>query len=186
MAALRVAEPRIAVEIVASDTSENLLFREADIAVRMYRPEQLDIISRHLGDMPLGLFASHSYLRRHGRPDGFEALKSHRFVGHDRNDTIIRGMRDVGWIVTRDWFMTRCDDQNTYWELVRAGCGLGFGLRALGGDDPDLVELPVPGVTLPVLPVWLAAHEAIRHSPRIRRVWDALAEGLQARMKPPA
>jgi len=41
--------PQISIDLVASDTSENLLFREADIALRMYRPEQLDVVTRHLG-----------------------------------------------------------------------------------------------------------------------------------------
>lgn len=179
IADLREAEPDIAIELVASDTSDNLLFREADIAVRMYRPQQLDIVSRFLGDITLALFGSRRYFAQHGVPDGFESLKTHSFVGYDRNDEIIKGMREVGWPVSRDWFKTRCDDQNSYWELMRAGCGLGFGPQVLGAGDPELVEVPIPGVDLPVIPVWLAAHEGLRRTPRIRRVWDALAEGLR-------
>jgi hypothetical protein len=36
---------------------------------------------------------------------------------------------------------------------------------------------------LPDLPVWLASPQALRSNPRIRRVWDFLAEALD---QPPA
>ena len=47
IAELRQAEPGIEVELVATDATENLLFHEADIALRMYRPTQLDIVALH-------------------------------------------------------------------------------------------------------------------------------------------
>lgn len=177
LADLRCTAPRIAIELVASDASENLLFSEADIAVRMYRPEQLDVVTRHLGDIPLGLFAAKSYLDRAGRPETLDDLQAHDFVGYDSNDQIIRGMRAFGWQVDRDWFAVRCDHQTVYWELVRAGCGLGFGQVATARADP-LIEAVACDLPLPSLPVWLSAHEKMRQSPRIRRVWDLLARDL--------
>ena len=50
LADLRRAEPGIEIELVPSDISENLLYRQADIALRMYRPTQPDLVARHLGD----------------------------------------------------------------------------------------------------------------------------------------
>jgi DNA-binding transcriptional LysR family regulator len=94
----------------------------------------------------------------------------------------VRGFREHGFDIDRHFFRTRCDHQSTYWELIRAGCGLGFGLRWLGIHDPDLVELDL-GIPIPGVPVWLTAHEAMRRSPRVRRVWDHLSEGL-ARVLP--
>jgi DNA-binding transcriptional LysR family regulator len=86
LARVRAAEPEIAIELVASDTTENLLYREADIAVRMYRPRQLDIVTRHIGDLPLGIFGARHYLDRAGRPGSPDDLLSHQFVGYDRNE----------------------------------------------------------------------------------------------------
>ena len=62
--ALRRAEPEIEIELVASDRSENLLRREADIAVRMYRPTQTEVFTRKVGDLRLGMFAADSYIAR--------------------------------------------------------------------------------------------------------------------------
>ncbi|MEL7026905.1 MAG: LysR family transcriptional regulator, partial [Pseudomonadota bacterium] len=68
LAKLRADEPQITLDLVPSDTTENLLFREADVAVRMYRPTQLDVVTRQIGSIELGLFAARAYLDRVGRP----------------------------------------------------------------------------------------------------------------------
>ena len=177
VARIRAAAPEIAVELVPSDTTENLLYREADIAVRMYRPEQLEIVARYLGDIALGVFASKSYAERHGLPDSVAALRNHDIVGYDRSELIVRGMRQAGFEIGREDFPVRCDDQTVYWELVRAGCGIGFGQAMVARGDPEMIEIDL-GIPVPSLPVWLAAHEGLRHTPRVRKVWDVLAEGL--------
>ncbi|MDV7144608.1 LysR family transcriptional regulator [Tropicimonas sp. TH_r6] len=178
LAELRQVEPEIEVELVPSDRSQNLLFREADIAIRMYRPEQLDIVTRHLGEVELGLYAASRYLGRHGRPARVEELPGHDLIGYDHDETILREMRKMGLPAERDWFALRCDDHNVLWELVRAGCGLGFAQVSVGDADPD-VERLLPEMPLPTLPVWLTAPDAMRRTPRIRRVWDFLAERLR-------
>ena len=66
LTALRRAEPSIAIELVASNETNNLLKREADIAVRMYRPTQNDVITRKVGELYLGFFASKAYLDQRG------------------------------------------------------------------------------------------------------------------------
>ncbi|MEM9709314.1 MAG: LysR family transcriptional regulator [Pseudomonadota bacterium] len=177
LARLRRDAPEIALELVPSDTTENLLFREADIAVRMYRPRQLDVVTRHIGDIDIAMFAAKGYLadRPESHVDTF--LETHEFVGFDRNEDIIRGFRDLGIGVDREFFATRCDHQTTYWELVRAGCGIGFAQARVGRQDPAVVELDLP-MKIPALEVWLAAPSVLRKRAPIARVWDALAEGL--------
>lgn len=178
IAELRQSVPEIEIEVVASDRSENLLFREADIAVRMYRPTQLDMIALHLGDIELGLFGAATYLDSNEMPKtSKEILTQCPIVGYDRNEEIIRGFREAGYPVTREFFPTRCDNQTVYWELVRAGCGLGFGHRKVGLRDPALREVPLD-IEIPKLGVWLTAHEALRHTPRVDTVWKILAPRL--------
>jgi len=177
IADLRLAEPDIQIELVPSDQTSNLLFREADIAVRMYRPRQLDLVARCLGDIELGIFGAGHYLDRRGRPTSADDLLRHDFVGYDAKPAILDGFRSAGIALSRDWFATRCDHDAVYWELLRAGCGLGFAHASVGRSCFGMEEVQT-GLDLPKLPVWLTAHEAMRHTPRLRRVWDALAEGL--------
>lgn len=169
--------PDIQIELVPSDVTENLLFREADMAVRMYRPEQLDIVARHVADRPTGLYAAHTYVDKHGAPTSFEQLLAHDVVGFDRDDLDIRLMRGMGVEIDRDFFRLRCDDQAAYWHLVRAGCGIGAMQCAVADADP-LVRRIMPDLPFPTLPVWLAAPKALSHTPRMRVIWDILADEL--------
>jgi DNA-binding transcriptional LysR family regulator len=179
LAQLRAAEPGIQIELAPTDDSENLLFREADIALRMYRPTQLDLITSHLVDMPVGLYVAHSYLARRPDPITPQTIFSHDFVGFDKSDLMLRMMRGLGLAPKREDFPTRCDDQIVYWNLVRAGLGIGGMQRAIANADP-LVTRVGHDIPLPPLPIWLTAPEALRQSPRIRRVFDALAAYFRA------
>lgn len=177
LADIRLAEPEIEIEVFPTDEPKNLLFREADIAIRMYRTEQLDIIARHIGNMRVGMFASKAYLERRGLPTQINQFMEHDFIGYNGNDVIISGMRAMGLKVDRHFFMVRCDQQVVHWELARAGCGIGFSQENIGQADPDMVQV-LPDLPLPTLPVWLTAPEALRTNPRIRRVFDLLADAL--------
>ena len=174
---LRLRHPEITLELVPTDRTENLLFHEADLAIRMYRPTQLDMITRHLGDLEIGVFAAETYLARKGEPQSWEDFAEHDMLGYDRDDRIIRGMRDLGIDVSRDFFAFRCDSQVIYWHYVLAGLGIGIGQAAVARQHPGIRQI-LPELELPKLPVWLTAHESLRHVPRVARVWEAMAEGL--------
>ena len=144
----------------------------------MYRPTQLDLVTQHIGDIPLTVCAAKSYLARKGPIEGLSNLQDHDFVGYDTDPSIIDGFKAAGLDVTRDFFKVRCDENASFWALIRAGCGIGFSQLDVARSDP-LVEVIDIGFPLPTLPIWLTAHEAMRHTPRVRRVWDLLAEGLK-------
>lgn len=177
IADIRRAEPEIELELNPSDATENLLFREADIAVRMYKPLQLDVITRKVGTQRFGLYASRGFIAKHGRPGTLDEFRNFDLIGYDRSDLMIQGMRAMGIAADRSHFIIRCDNQTVYVEMVRAGCGIGVVAENVAAVDGDLVRI-LPEVAIPDLPIWLTAHEALRSSPRIRRVYDMLAEGL--------
>lgn len=178
VAKMRQALPEIQIDLVPSDTTENLIFREADIAVRMYRPTQLDVITKHICNQPIAIYAAKSYLARKGRPETLEDAGRLDFVGFDKSDLIIRGMADLGLTATRDDFPVRCDQQAVYWELVRAGCGMGGAQTMIGDADPTMERVLEGQLQLQALPIWLTAPQALHSNPRIRAVWDYLSEAL--------
>ncbi|MEO1920092.1 MAG: hypothetical protein ABGW81_10395 [Paracoccaceae bacterium] len=77
----------------------------------------------------------------------------------------------------KHFFKIRCDQQVVHWELVRAGCGIGFTQESVGRADSGMVQV-MPELELPRVPVWLTAPEALRTNPRIRKVFDMLADDL--------
>lgn len=182
IADLRQTEPLIQVEIVASDASQNLLRRDADIALRMFHPTQNALIARKLGDTPLGLYASKSYIARKGRPWEMLDILDHDVIGFDRLDDILKGYAAMGHPVTRNQFPVRCDDQMVCWHLLLAGAGIGFAQDLLAGAQAELERLDI-GMNLPSLPLWLVMHEEVRTNARIRRVADFLSAALSARLK---
>jgi len=177
LAALREKAPQIEIDLIASDETENLLFRQADIALRMYRPAQLDLVVRHLKDIPIGLYAAPHLLARYGTPETVEALLALPIVGFDTSDLILRLMQGLGHPRQRGDFALRCDDQLVYWQLVRAGAGIGAIHRAIGDADASVTRI-APFLPLPALPLWITAPQALLAAPRMRLVWDHLAAAL--------
>jgi DNA-binding transcriptional LysR family regulator len=175
---LAIEEPCIEVELVPSNRVENLLRRDADIAVRMVEPAQQDLVARKIADLPLVACAAKTYLDRRGRPKQPEELFEHDLVGLDRETDLIRGFAAFGIEIDRHAFRLRTDNQIVLWEAVKAGIGVSFAQRPLAEREP-LVELLLPDLPLPSLPMWLVMHRDVRTSPRLRRVSDFLAEALK-------
>jgi DNA-binding transcriptional LysR family regulator len=177
LAELAEAEPGISVELVASNQITNLLRREADIAVRMVRPEQSSLVARKLADLPIVAAAHQRYLERAGTPRQPADLAGHRLIGYDRDETIVKGFAGMGFPMRREQFALRTDHPLAYGRLVAAGAGIGFvaayNLRHWPGVVPVL-----PMLQIPPLPCWLAVHREIRSSRIVRRVFDFLAESI--------
>ncbi|MFM8609301.1 MAG: LysR family transcriptional regulator [Burkholderiaceae bacterium] len=177
LAQMRQALPEVQVELVASNAVSNLLKREADIAVRMVPPDQATVVARRVGKVMLRACAHQDYLRRRGVPRQPADLLTHELIGGDRSDDTLKGFAAGGMAVTREQFQFRTDDLIAVWQAVRAGLGVGFVSDHLLRTDAAVVPL-LPMLKIAPLPVWLAVHREIRTSPRIRAVYDFLAQGL--------
>jgi len=175
---LRRAEPRINVEVVATDAVENLLFREADIAIRMVRPEQQDLLTQHVGELKIGAYASHAYLADRGTPSSAEDLALHTLIGYDRSTLIVDSAKKMGLDLTRDDFAVRCDDQVVCWQMLLAGAGIGFAPVELAGRDERVVRV-FSSLPFPSTPIWLTSHPILKTNPRVRYVVDFLAKALR-------
>ncbi len=174
LAAMRLELPDIQVELEASNAVSNLLRREADIALRMVRPDQATLVAKKLGKVPVGAYASRDYLARRGVPRIPTDLLVHELIGYDKVDDILRGFRSFGQRVTREAFALRSDDLLVHWQAVRAGLGIGFLADYQVRADPQ-VQRVLSAMPLPELPMWLTVHREIRTNRRIRTVFDFLA-----------
>jgi DNA-binding transcriptional LysR family regulator len=67
--------PELEIELAVSNRSDNLLRRDADIAVRHFRPQQADLIARKVGETELGLFAHKDYIARFGAGIGWQSAR---------------------------------------------------------------------------------------------------------------
>jgi DNA-binding transcriptional LysR family regulator len=178
LAAMRLALPQIQVEVVSSNAVSNLLRRDADIALRMIRPNQSSLIARKVAEVSVGAFAHKSYLKRRGAPRALAELLSHELIGGDSDDTILRGFKRFGYAAQKELFALRSDDHSVQWQAVRAGLGIGFISEYVAAQDRD-VRRVLPELKVPALPIWLTVHREIRSNQRIRQVYDFLGEAVK-------
>lgn len=180
LAAMRQALPDLQIELVSSNQVSNLLRREADIAVRMVRPEQNSLIARKIGDVRLGAYASRGYLESRAPLRKASDLLQHELIGGDADPAILQGFAAMGFPVTRSAFALRSDDFIVQWQAVRAGLGIGFCADYMVRGEADVLEVLAGQLKIPSLPMWLAVHREIRTNASIRRVFDYLASALPA------
>jgi DNA-binding transcriptional LysR family regulator len=177
LARLRALHPGLTLELVLSDSVEDLLRREADVAVRMVEPAQDALVSRRVGTIPLGFHAHRDYVARRGMPASMEELASHDLIGFDRETPAIRGFLKRYPAIQRGSFALRTDSNVAQLAAIRAGFGIGICQIPLAARSPDLVHV-LAEVFSPELGVWIVMHEDLRSSPRCRAVFDALVEGM--------
>jgi len=182
LAEFRNAHPGVVIELSLSDRMEDLLRRDADIAVRMARPTQGSLLARHVGRAKLGLHAHRRYLAARGRPTSMGELAQHALIGFDRETASLRALRQMGLTLRRESFAFRADSHLAQLAAIRAGLGIGVCQTGVARRDGDLVHI-LPDAFAMALDVWLAMHQDLRASPPIRAVFDALRDALFAYLR---
>jgi DNA-binding transcriptional LysR family regulator len=169
------AHPEVIIELNLSDRQEDLLRGDADIAVRMARPTQTALTARRVGAVPVGLFAHRRYLERHGAPVRLEPGLAG--IGFDRNVEMLSALRDMQLPLTREHFAFRSDNDLAQLAALRAGFGIGGCQYGIARRDPDLIPVLNDAFRFD-MEVWVAMHEDLKSSRRMRLMFDALVEGM--------
>jgi DNA-binding transcriptional LysR family regulator len=180
---LRGAHPGLVFELTPSNETADLLRRDADIAVRMTRPRQSALVAKKVGDIMLGLHAHRAYLEKYGTPRRIEDLAEHAIIGFDRVtapvQSVIQALRSMGMDLRRETFAFRSDSDHAQMAALRAGYGLGICQIGLAKRDANLVRLFPKLIGFP-LETWITMHGDLRSDPRMRVVFDHLAEAVGA------
>ncbi len=174
VARLRREAPGIEVEIVASNAAVDLRRREADIAIRSFRPTQPDLIARKLGDDRARLYASPGYLDRIGHPSTPTDLDRADFIAFDTTPMLMEGLNTLGLRLTRANFPVMTANHLVQWRLAKAGAGIAVFPEAIGDAEPGLRRV-LPDLAPIEFPIWLTAHRELNTSRRVRLVFDLLA-----------
>jgi DNA-binding transcriptional LysR family regulator len=179
LAEFRHAHPGVTIELVVTDRSQDLLRKDADLAIRMTRPTQQALVARQLGRIELGLFAHPRYLRRHGTPASLDELRGHSLIGFDHEAPYMRSLlpKHLPW--SREQFTLRTDHQLAALAAMRAGYGIGICQAPLAARAPKLVRLLPQELAIP-MECWVVMHEDLRRQTAVRKLFDHLAEALNA------
>ncbi|MEZ6013322.1 MAG: LysR family transcriptional regulator [Hyphomonas sp.] len=174
--------PQIDFELVASNQTADLLRRDADIAVRMVRPNQSALVAQKVGDIKLGMYAHRAYLARRGRPETVAELNTHAIIGFDRETAGVQALQGLGLTLRREMFALRTDNDLAQFTALRAGFGIGICQTNLARACPDLVRLFPQEMTF-ALETWITMHEDLRGNRRMRLVFDHLVSAFTAYAK---
>lgn len=175
LAQMQKALPEIDVDLVSSNSLSNLLRREADIALRMVRPNQDSLIAKKIAQVQVVSCTHSNYIRENGLPSNILDLLNHRMIGSETNLEIEKHSKSLGFDSLNFNYSFRSDDYLAQWAAIRAGLGIGFTADYVAASDPE-VKCLLPELRLPLLPVWLTVHREIRESGPIRAVYDFLAK----------
>ncbi len=170
--------PGITIDIKIENGASDLLRREADIAIRMFRPQQNDLVAKKITTMNYGYYASKEYLADHGTPQTLGDLENHKIIlPHGEIMSVIN--KKYPSIITESLKPAlRSNSMTTLSAAVRSGVGIGGHSCLTASKDPELVRLFNDHVLFST-DIWLVSHADLRRSARIRAVFDYLASELK-------
>lgn len=171
--------PEIEIEIVVSNTLSDLQRREADIAIRHVRPFEPELIGRFIGESSAGLYASHSWVEKHGELKQLKDVKDHNLICVGEVAEYITLLKEKGLHLNENNFRMRSDSGIMMWEMVKNGLGIGIMASEISDRTPEVVQL-LPDLFPPIrVPTWLVTHKELNTSKRIRLVFDMLVAHLK-------
>ncbi len=177
IARLRRLAPAITVRIVTTNAPSDLYRREADIAIRNFRPSEPDLIARKIADIPGRLYATPAYLESIGTPRRPADLNRADFIDIGAGDELMNMLNKRGMTLRRRNFPLHSENFLVMWELVKHGLGIGVMDGHVGDADP-LVVRALPEMAPIMFPTWLVAHRDLMSNVRLRLVFDLLAREL--------
>jgi len=155
--------PALQVELHASNQVANLSRREADLAVRLFRPGEPALAARQAGTLAYGLYASDDYLRSRPRPRDAR-LEGDDLIGFER--ALGAGSKTLGWVEDLTGrIVLRASSASTILSATLTGLGVGLLPCFLADPEPRLARV-VP--ELRTCEIWLTLHGDFRTSPRAR------------------
>jgi len=179
LTAFHEAHPKVDIELMLSNRQEDLLRRDADIAVRMARPTQGALLAQRIGTTRLNFYAHRSYLQAHGEPRTLAELAGgHSLIGYDRLGPPARVLKALGVPLRRDLFSLRTDSELAQLAALRAGYGICACQPGIAARDANLVPILTDVLGFD-LEVWVVMHEDLKASRRFRLLFDHLVEGLR-------
>lgn len=165
--------PLIRLILQVSSRTANLTRGEADVALRLFRPQEASLVVRKLGVMEMRLTANTDYLKRHGIPQTEEELREHFVIAYGDE---LAGLRENQWLLARtspERVMLQSDSTTT--RRVATEVGLGISIQPLMAMERSANLRPVlDRCALPSHPIWLVYHQDLKDVQRVRVVIDFL------------
>lgn len=174
---LRAQAPDIQIEIIADNTPSDLTRREADIAIRNFRPVEPDLVAKKIRDDSARLYATPGYLASIGNPVLLSDFGNASFISFADSEVLLNWLTEAGMPLSLNNFPIKTESYLVHWSFVKQGLGIGIMPEEIG-DLESRVTRACPALEPFNFPVWLVCHGELKTSRRIRIVFDLLAQTL--------
>ncbi len=175
---MRERHPALAVELIGDGRTVDLSKGEADVALRMFRPTETDMVARRALELGWAVYASKAYVAGHGLPASIDRLCDHRLVLYVDAMNRVPGPQWIDAHRGPESLFIRVDNTDTASYVIATGGGIGVIPCFLGDGHPELVRVFPEPVTFST--GWLVFHEAARDTARVRAMVDAFADFLES------
>ncbi|MFP2923763.1 LysR family transcriptional regulator [Pyxidicoccus sp. 3LG] len=165
LAALHRRHPGIALEVVSDPRSLSLAKREADLAVRIARPQEGELVTRRLASLAYGVYAA-----PHGDTSAWVGL-----------DDSLAHLPEAKWLARHAAgarLVLRANTLTGQLAAARAGFGKALLPRWFADEEGGLIALPPPAPP-PVREAWLVVHPDLKDVPRVRAVIDVVVAAFE-------
>ncbi|MPZ58290.1 MAG: LysR family transcriptional regulator [Rhizobiales bacterium] len=168
---LNASFPSLSIEFVMSDDLADLASGQADIAMRTAAPTDQNLFGRKISDSYYAVYASRSYIERHGRPERLEDINDHAVVSCDDSLVDHATARWLGSVAPQARIAARGRSLPSQLLAAKSGAGLALLPLGVGECENELVRVlgPLSDVNRPF---YLLMHEDLRRTPRVRAVFD--------------
>jgi DNA-binding transcriptional LysR family regulator len=180
LSAFRAKHDDIHLSLLLEDRVLNLGMREADAAIRLYRPEQQDLIQRQLATVHFVICAHKDYLKEHGTPSTLVQLKDHVLIGYP--DNVVVPYQNTGWLFdnadvdpAENEHVILINSVSGIYSAVSAGAGIAVLPKYMVSRNPDL-QVILPEAHPDPVDMYFVYPEERRHSKRISLFRDFLLE----------
>ena len=183
LSTLHAKYPDLQITLLIDDRIYNLGMREADAAIRLYKPEQHDLIHSKLGKINFKICGSQKYFENNPTPSKIKDLEGHTLIGYPENVTA--PYEDPNWLLRKAGVnaisnpnLMHVNSIYAIYEAVRNGAGIAALPEYMVKDDKD-IKICLDSIPRPALDVYFVYSEERKHSKRIGLLQDFLTQHIE-------
>jgi DNA-binding transcriptional LysR family regulator len=175
--------PDLQISLLFDNKVLNLNMREADAAIRLFKPDQNDLIYQSLGKIKFRICGSKAYFKKHGKPETLKDLKNHTIIGYPPN--VPAPYENPNWLLRKaninlnhNSKVIQINSLYGIFESVKNDCGLAALPEYLVKSYKE-IDTCLEKTTPPDVEIYFAFSEERKHSTRIKVLQDFLTNSIK-------
>ena len=174
LAALHERHPALVVEVLSGNRSFDLTRGEADLALRITKTTQADLVCKRIGVAGWSVYAAAAYLARRGTPASLDDLSGHAVIGYDETMAQVPGALWLDNHAAGAEVVMRGNSIVAVLNATIVGMGIAVLPCFLAEAEPSLKRLSDD--VIGTREIWLVFHPDVAKMARIRTVIDFVTE----------